>query len=169
MYNGGTSVNKMLANELLTAIQKQLYKIYFAGIFSADNIPKTLKNRHFFIINTDIESGPGKHWYTIVRLNNLIECFDSLGVKQKHKDFLCEHFNVKGITHITFNTTQVQPSYSLLCGQYVLYFLFERYHNLDISFEDLLNEAFCESDQTNDKKVLEFEQEFLKNEHGTTD
>jgi len=152
----------MLANELVAALQTQVFKIYFGGIFSSDNIPKKLKNKHFYIINTDVESGPGKHWYTIVRLNQLIECFDSLGIQQQQKEFLNQHFTVKGISHLIFNVTQVQPSYSLKCGQYVLYFLYERFHNLDMDFDDLLNEIFCENNETNDKKVLQFENEVLK-------
>ena len=36
----------MLGNELVAALQQCFFKTYFAGIFSSDNIPKRLKNKH---------------------------------------------------------------------------------------------------------------------------
>jgi len=135
----------MLASEILSHLQSFPFKIHFGGIFSSDSIPKNLRNKHFLIVNTDVKSGPGKHWYTVLRLNDSIECFDSLGIQEDKKVFICNHFSFRGIRSITYNTTQVQPSSSILCGQYVLFFLFERYHNLDLNFDDLVNEIFSEN------------------------
>jgi len=149
----------MLASEILNYLEKQHFKNYFSGIFSSDNVPKTIKDKHFIVINTDEKTGPGKHWYVVLRCHNLIECFDSLGVRNERKVFLSSHFRIKGLTHITFNSTQVQPDGSTLCGQYVLYFLFEQYHNLDYSFDHLLNEIIDNKVDENDKKVLNFIQD----------
>lgn len=151
----------MLASEILNFLEKQHFKNFFGGIFSSDNVPKTLKNKHFLVINTDVQSGPGKHWYVILRIHNLLECFDSLGVQTERKAFLSSHFRFKGLTHITYNTTQIQPNTSALCGQYVLYFLFERYHNLDYDFDDLLNEIFSNNMTTNDEYVSKFITDFM--------
>ena len=71
------------------------------------------------------------------------------------------NFNFKGISHVTFNTTQIQPSVSTLCGQYVLFYLFERYHNLDLEFDELVNIIFSEQLSKNDETVVTFMNEFL--------
>ncbi|MBM3939029.1 MAG: hypothetical protein FJ333_10330 [Sphingomonadales bacterium] len=151
----------MLSSELISALQTFTFKKYFAGIFSADTIPLTLKDNHFLILNTDVKSGPGKHWYGVVRIKNVIECFDSLGIQENQNQFLLHNFNFKGITHIHFNQTQVQPFTSPLCGQFVLFYLFERYHNHDFTFDDLLNEIFCEDLAKNDIIVQDFIRNFI--------
>ena len=151
----------MLASEIISKLEKTIFKKYFAGIFSRDNIPRNLKDKHFIILNTDIKSGVGLHWYTVVRVNDLIECFDSLGIRDDQKNFICSNFNFKGISHVTFNTTQIQPSFSTLCGQYVLFYLFERYHNLDLEFDELVNIIFSEQLSKNDETVVTFMNEFL--------
>lgn len=146
----------MLANEILRALQSLKFKSKFSGIFAADTVPRNLKSDHFIIVNTDISTGHGIHWYAIVRLGKVIECFDSLGIKEDQKNFICTHFNFPGIRYISFNTTQVQPLSSILCGQFVLYFLYERYHNLDLDFDDLLNSIFDNNLQKNDDTVSNF-------------
>ncbi|MBM3938634.1 MAG: hypothetical protein FJ333_08300 [Sphingomonadales bacterium] len=133
-----------------------MFKTQFEGIFSYDTIPKHFKNRNFIIVNTDISSGPGKHWFCIVKNNGMIECFDSLGVTTAKQSFLRNHFAIRGITHVTFNVTPVQPLDSTLCGQFVLYFLFERYHNLDMTFDDLLNDIFTLDLERNNTQIIEF-------------
>ena len=151
----------MLGNELVAALQQCFFKTYFAGIFSSNNIPKRLKNKHFLVINTDIRSGPGKHWIAVVRLNGSIECFDSLGVNNDKKDFILNHFKFSGASQITYNINQLQPSISALCGQYVLYYLFERYHNLDMDFDELVNEIFTDNVMKNDETVVNFMNEYF--------
>ena len=152
----------MLLSELLDCLAKLPFKNHFCGIFAANTIPRHLKNGHFMIINTDESTGKGKHWYAIVRLNNLIECFDSLGIANPDKkEFITKHFKSRGINSFTFNTTQLQPSMSVVCGQYVLYYLFERYFNIDMNFDDLLNEIFSENLESNEMVVQKFVTDFL--------
>lgn len=146
----------MLSNEIIRLLLKLPFKDFFDGIFARDNVPKQLKDRHFIILNTDIQSGPGKHWYTVLKINGVVECFDSLGIDDEKKKFLVENFNFRGAKYLDINRTQVQPSSSILCGEYVLYFLFERYTNLDMTFDDLLNEIFSNNLRENDVYVNNF-------------
>lgn len=155
----------MLANEILAHIERCFFKDTFVGIFASDNLPKRLKNYGFMIVNTDVKTGPGKHWYVIVRYGNVLECFDSLGVKPERKEFLYSHFRFRGLKYITYNTTPVQPITSTHCGEFVLYYLFERFHNLDYDFDDLLNEIFTEEQNKNDEVVLSY----IKSQNGTGD
>ena len=152
----------MLANELIDCLQKVIFKHFFLGIFAANTIPRKIKDKQFMIINNDYNTGPGKHWYAIARFKNLIECFDSLGINsEERKTFIFNHFKFRGTTHVIYNTSQLQPLSSILCGQFVLYYLFERYHNLDLTFDDLLNEIFNENLSQNDDIVLNFMNDFF--------
>jgi len=158
-----TEILSMLATELAENIKIHFFKSHFGGIYATDNLPKQLKNNTFIIVNTDVQSGPGKHWFTVLRRGTLLECFDSLGVSDVQSTFLSKSFNFKGLSNITFNTTQLQPSTSSLCGQYVLYFLFERFNNMDWDFDDLLNEVFSSNRDKNEMDVVKFMSNFGKN------
>ena len=132
-------------------------KKHFEGIFCADNLPKKIKKNCFIICNTDIRSGAGKHWYCVIKFgNNILECFDSLGINSEKKIFLASHLNQRDITKINFNVTQVQSSESDTCGQFVLYFVIQRYHNKDLSFNELMNEIFVLDRNENEKLVNTF-------------
>ena len=132
-------------------------KKHFQGVFSADNLPKSIKKNHFIICNTDILKGTGKHWYTVVKLqNDCLEYFDSLGVDNIKKAFIQNNFHQKGITKVKFNVTQVQASTSSTCGLFVLFFIVNRYHNQDLNFTDLLNELFVQSHSQNEEVVNSF-------------
>lgn len=149
----------MLTHELLFQIQKFNFKVNFQGIFSADNIPSKIEKSKFVIVNTDVSTGPGKHWYALVRLNNLIECFDSLGVTEDRKQFICSH--IKQVRFVSVNLTPLQPLSSQLCGQFVLYYLFERYQNLDLKFSELLNQCFDNDLLRNEQIVNTFMTEWM--------
>ena len=64
--------------------------------------------------------------------------------------------NIKGVSKLVFNVTQVQPNDSISCGEFAVYFLFERLHNLDFSFHELVNELFVEDLTKNEEKVKSF-------------
>ena len=42
------------------------------------------------------------------------------------------------------------------CGEFVLYFLFQRMHNQDLDYETLLNDIFVSNPVTNEQKVKKF-------------
>ena len=133
-------------------------KKHYAGIFAVDTLPKQLKFRHFCVCNTDKSSGVGIHWFCFLRNSKYsIECFDSLGVTTEKKELLGKICKFKGITEIEFNETQFQASNSESCGLFTLYFLLERMHNLDLTFETLLEEIFdAENHDLNEQKVKDF-------------
>ena len=133
-------------------------KKHFVGIFAIDTLPKSLKFRKFCICNTDVSSGSGKHWFSLLRNSKTsVECFDSLGINAEKKLLLEKYCNFTGISELIYNETQFQDDESTTCGLFVLYFIFERMHNLDMSFHELLQEIF-ESENTllNEEKVTQF-------------
>ena len=85
-----------------------------------------------------------------------MECFDSLGIDNAKKLFISSNLRQKSISQIKFNVTQVQSSDSDTCGLFVLYFLIQRYHNKDLSFNELMNDIFVFSQTENEKLVNNF-------------
>ena len=77
------------------------------------------------------------------------------------KNVIINSCSFKGIREIEWNKTIFQSGHSISCGQYVLYFLFERLFNQDMSYKDLLDEIFVENIEKNEQKVEEFYSEFL--------
>ena len=69
----------MLGAEISSFIKDipALYCVY-SGIFTEENIPTKLKDKHFIILNKN-----SSHWYGIFRNGpGLIEVFDSLGCSE---------------------------------------------------------------------------------------
>ena len=131
-------------------------KKFFLGTFSIDTVPKVIPLNHFLICNTDTSSGPGVHWFALFRFSKQeLECFDSLGISQEKKDVLTL-LNIKGVSKLVYNVTQVQANDSTSCGEFAVYFLFERLHNLDFSFHELVNELFVEDLTKNEEEVKSF-------------
>ena len=151
----------MLSSEFASKLASFSLQNHLQGIFAADNLPRNIKKDHFIICNTDVIKGKGQHWYCILKIeNNVLECFDSLGIDQEKKVFLQKNFNYKNITKIKFNVTQVQSSISNTCGLFVLYFVIQRFYNKDVSFTGLLNEVFVKNPEENEKTVTNF---FIEN------
>ena len=139
-------------------------KKYFDGTYACDTLPKSIKKDHFIICNTDSSKGPGKHWYCLLKSEpTILECFDSLGVDERKKEFLRANCKLKGIEEIEFNVTSLQPDDSTSCGQFVLFFIIQRSHNKDMSFSDLLNDIFSPSKEANEEIVLNFFNDHFKN------
>ena len=139
-------------------------KNQFVGIFAIDTLPKTLKIKKFCICNTDLSSGEGKHWFVLLRsTKKTIECFDSLGVNNDKKENLKRFCHFRGIKEIHFNETQFQDNLSESCGKFTLYFIIERMHNLDLTFDEILEELFDPEDtKENETRVINFTDNLLK-------
>jgi hypothetical protein len=68
----------------------------------------------------------------------------------------------KGIKTLEVNETAFQSDNSESCGLFVLYFLFERVHNFDLTFKVLLEDIFEENTSLNELKVIEFCKDLLE-------
>ena len=131
-------------------------KKYWLGTFSIDLLPKRIPPNYFLICNTDTSEGPGKHWFALYRASKKnLECFDSLGVTNEKQNIL-KSIGFQGIEKIIFNESQVQPNDSTWCGQFAIFFLFERLHNLDFKYHDLVNILFTHNLNHNQQNVEAF-------------
>ena len=117
-----------------------MLKKQLKGIFSIDTLPRYLKLRQFLICNTDMSSGSGLHWFVILRnSSNSLECFDSLGISAHKKELLEKYCKFRGIQELEFNETSFQSINLDSCGHFALYYVIQRMHNLDLSFEKFWN------------------------------
>jgi hypothetical protein len=151
----------MQGSELIKVIEKfKSLHNRFLGVFSIDTLPQKIKLNTFCFCNTDTSQGSGKHWLCFVKTSKKsIECFDSLGIDDNKQKLLRDYCNFVNTFEIDYNETQFQDSDSSTCGLFVLYFAIHRMHNLDIDFEEILDEIFTFNTLENEKMVKYFFEE----------
>ena len=90
----------------------------FNGVYSRDNLPKTIKNGAY-VINLDKYEDVGTHWVVLYVKNNGITYFNSFGVEHVSKEikrFIC-HKDIKT------NIFRIQADNSILCGYFCIRFI----------------------------------------------
>ncbi|CAC5384158.1 unnamed protein product [Mytilus coruscus] len=98
------------------------------GVFAADQIPFHRSTPFGFIVNTDPQSLPGKHWIACyVDSNNVLEIFDSYGnssnirslfINRYMKDFHRTMINPQRLQSSNSRTIQETPRWNLgLCAK----------------------------------------------------
>jgi hypothetical protein len=133
----------------------------FLGIFSIDTLPKRITKNHFCICNTSPSNADGEHWFCVLKIStNHLELFDSLGIAKDKEDFYKKSLPFKE-KFLTFNVTQFQSNESQNCGMFCIYFLFQRFHNLDLEFDETLAECFDSDVNLNDENVIKFCKDLL--------
>ena len=80
-----------------------------------------------------------------------IEVFDSLGTSES---YIARNIPFKGIYE--FNVTALQCDNSSLCGGFSLYFIIFRLFNLDLDFQQFLQDFFDINCSKNEIQVNEF-------------
>ena len=85
-----------------------------------------------------------------------LEVFDSLSVDAEKLNNLKIYCRLKGIKTIKYNETPFQLENSESCGLFVIYFIWQRMFNLDLSFDEILEESFFSDNHLNEIKVKEF-------------
>lgn len=78
------------------------------------------------------------------------------------KKILIKTFCKFRVKEILFNESCFQDTFSDSCGYFVLYFAIQRMHNLDLSFEDILEDIFENDVKDNEKNVILFCENILK-------
>ena len=114
-------------------VQSKIYKsrVNWLGVYARDELPiLTNMQRPFALVfNTDPHNKPGKHWLAIYGpTNGPIELFDSFGMPPSYYQ-LSNSF--------TYSTVSFQSYTSDLCGNYTIYFIYNRARN--ISFNDIVS------------------------------
>ena len=119
----------------------------YAGVVSRDQLKIPRKRPSFLISNTDVSSGPGKHWVVFYfPKKGKQEFFDSLG---KPLSF----YGFKSKKRLRTNKKQFQASGSKVCGHYALFYALQR--SRGIPMETVLN-SFGKNQDINYRRVHQY-------------
>ena len=90
----------------------------FNGVYSRDNLPKTIKNGAY-AINLDDYADIGTHWIALYVNNNEVIYFDSFGMEHIPKEIkrFIGHKNIKT------NIFRIQADNSIMCGYFCIGFI----------------------------------------------
>ena len=113
----------MYTEELIRAA-KQLKLVNFIGVFPLNRLPPSLSSLPkplCFIVNTDTNNLPGKHWLAVsYSKGGIVRAFDPLGVF--YPDLLSNYLAKRG-RHVIFNRITYQDPSERTCGQHCLRWL----------------------------------------------
>ena len=90
----------------------------FNGVFSRDNLPKTIKNGAY-VINLDQYADAGTHWITLFAKNIEVIYFDSFGVEHVPKEIK----RFIGQKSIKTNIFRIKAYNSIMCGYFCIGFI----------------------------------------------
>ena len=108
----------------------------FNGVYSRDNLPKTIKNGAY-IINLDEYADVGTHWIALYAKNNEVIYFDSSDVEHIPKEIK----RFIGHKDIKINIFRIQANNSIMCGYFCIGFTDLMFAGRSlINFSSLLNE-----------------------------
>ena len=127
------------------------------GVFAADEIPRRFQSLPYgFIVNTDPQQLPGKHWIACyVNSNKILETFDSYGLSPGTLSPFIDHF-MDTFERTLVSTKRLQSSDTNVCGQYCLFYLMCRCRGY--SMKDI-TDLFSDNLKLNDQYVYNFVEE----------
>ena len=108
--------------QIKRALESNPYtKKIFCGVFPADQLPKTTDTFPCgFVANTDPSTEPGTHWVAFYfPSREKAEFFDSYGRPP-------EYYGFKRYDMETWNNRKLQSSWSEVCGQYCIFYLYHK-------------------------------------------
>ena len=105
-------------------------KPYFSGTMPCDRLPRSpdKKGPVAYIVNTDREGQPGRHWLALWTCDNECEILDSYALPLETYEttgplqtWLNKHWKT-----VIQNSQSLQSLFSRSCGDYALFFLIDR-------------------------------------------
>lgn len=114
-------------------------------------------NPALYILNTDVNSGPGEHWCVAYYRDGVLEFFDSFGFHPTFYQF-DQLLSSRKFSDYTFNPHMLQHFSSKFCGHHCLFFAYHRCRGL--AFEEVLNLYDLNNPTKNDRMVLDFTLQF---------
>ena len=99
---------------------------FFGGIYNVDTLPVVIhKKPTLIVMNTDVSTGPGKHWVAIfLTKDGYCEFFDSAG--NNPGVYGMENFLIFYGPRYMYNSIRLQDYDSETCGHFVLYYALKR-------------------------------------------
>ena len=103
----------------------------FCGTWASDELShlKMKKHPYCIVANTDLKTGKGKNWVGFYVEKGSIDFFDTYG-----RDVLpCFKYFLNKRRKYKYNKKRIQSYGSSVCGEYCIYFLYQRYKGLSMS------------------------------------
>lgn len=121
------------------------------SVVALDQVPRIVRNYpSAFIINTSYSQDPGFHWVAVwFSEMGDAEFFDSYGYHPSK--YTLERFVYNNACKCTYNTQAWQNEESVVCGQYCLFVLTQKFRGVD--FDDI-RKQFGLNQVENDLKVI---------------
>ena len=120
----GDQIEKILAQSLACT------RTHFLGVFARDQLPTPSKYPACFVANTDPISLPGTHRVAFFYHSPThLEFFDSYGEPPDFYNFPIS----KKITSLTTNSYPLQSLRTSVCGQFCVYYLFQRSRSMPMA------------------------------------
>ena len=145
-------------------LDNHVTRAYFGGVLAHDELCMVKPSKPvFYIVNTDISTGYGKHWTCKLLSNNGVsEYFNSLGQSPDTYDKDFYNFLVVNGPRYTYNCERTQAHKTSTSGQFCIYFAYHRCK--EYTFEKIMNSFDSENILNNELKVRMFmNREMYKN------
>jgi len=110
-----------LSNKYLEDLCKLCFKKFFVGVYPSDADPITNRKTFSVIFNLSPHYDPGSHFVCVIKFENSIYYFDSLGVKPNNSNI--NHYLKTFKVPIIYSETKIQDDLSNFCGFFCFYFL----------------------------------------------
>lgn len=145
----------MFGHEIVKFFDRHpVFQDIFRGVHAWCDMP-VLRDQHYVIINTSNSPKIIGHWMVLGKNNGIIELFDPLGDVNRAKALFISCFPLwPGMCE--YNLVPYQSRESTKCGQYCIYFLFNRLLNKDLHCEQVLEAIFVDDHDENEERVTEF-------------
>jgi len=105
---------------------------FYFNVIPSDYLNRIKSRRLAIIVNTDRSDSSGTHWIAFFRsgANSKLQYFDSFGLPIQFygEDFVNFVYGQGGI--LESNSKQWQPNMTTSCGDFCLFFLYQRYNNI---------------------------------------
>lgn len=130
----------------------------FRGVYALNNLPKKISMKQcMFIVNTDPDNLPGKHWMAVIIRDGTGFCFDPLGFAPPA---LLGSWMTRHCHTWTCNLRHIQPYLTNICGHFCIHFLYFCSNNYlrTESYETIINLLYPvrQSPPMYETTVLEF-------------
>jgi len=129
---------------------------YETGVFACDELDCVTTSKFAIVLNSEDSTQPGLHWLALFKEANsdIVERWDSYSMPINFYSPVIKNFMISKAKYEKHSINQFQSNYSIVCGEFCLYFLANR--TLGYSYEDIVSKFDLHDLERNDALVTNF-------------